>query len=305
MNCQKDPKIAIIHTSSKQQYVICQKSHYVLAAIHLWVWHQCRLNVQLDHKCSRCILSGCLYPGCGLFHSTGSLIFQFRFYRNSWTHERCMCWAFSVQRCHQGKLQMFGIPGFSLLWKHQKSKIIISHKWGRIIDISFFSVKTSESPICCMPHLPPLTQMFDYHAVMQTYAHATIYRPNQSRYQQSQVRESPPFSHAYTFLWLFIHLLLTRILNAIFISRSNPPSLNEKAITIGFSPVPVAWRRCPKTCLPTCLQLCVCFSLRFPSLPMYLFSLSPWLQTLSLFSILSAATLFRSSHLWALSCCGF
>lgn len=84
------------------------------------------------------------------------------------------------------------------------------------------------------------------------------------------------------FFALFLHLSLTRILKAVVISRPHPPSLNEKAITIGLSPIPVAWQRCPKTCFHTCLQLCVCFSLRFASLPLYLFSLSLWLQTLSL-----------------------
>lgn len=108
-----------------------------------------------------------------------------------------------------------------------------------------------------------------------------------------------------------------------------PPSPNEKAITPSSLPqIPAAWRRSfvrwgvkkkRKTknpthththtlCLSTCLQLGICFSLRFASLPSNLFSPSPWLQTPSpslSFSILSAASLVRSSHLGALGCSGF
>lgn len=62
-------------------------------------------------------------------------------------------------------------------------------------------------------------------------------------------------------------------------------------------------------CLSTCLQLCICFSLRFASLPSNLFSPSPWLQTLSPSLSLSPSSLqppsFRSSHLGALGCSGF
>lgn len=48
------------------------------------------------------------------------------------------------------------------------------------------------------------------------------------------------------FIALFLGMPLTRIFNAVDISRPNPPSLNEKAITTGFSPVPVACQHCPK-----------------------------------------------------------
>lgn len=52
------------------------------------------------------------------------------------------------------------------------------------------------------------------------------------------------------FFALFRRLSLTRILKAIVVSRPHPPSLNEKAITMGFSPIPMAWQRCPKPASP-------------------------------------------------------
>lgn len=92
----------------------------------------------------------------------------------------------------------------------------------------------------------------------------------------------------------FLHLSLTRILKAVVISRPHPPFLNKKAITIGFSPIPVAWQHCPHPHLPLALRLLLSqipFSSLVPLLP---FTVAA--DSLS-FSILSAASLFRSSHL--------
>lgn len=62
--------------------------------------------------------------------------------------------------------------------------------------------------------------------------------------------ESPLCCTHKHFFALILHPSLTRILNAVVISRPHPTSLNEKAITIGFPPIPVAWQRCPKPAFP-------------------------------------------------------
>lgn len=83
------------------------------------------------------------------------------------------------------------------------------------------------------------------------------------------------------FIACFLHLSLTRTLKAVAIRRVLPPSLNEQVITSLSLRSP-----CPgglsENLPPTCLQLCICFSLRFASLPFNLFSLSLLVWTLSL-----------------------
>lgn len=56
-------------------------------------------------------------------------------------------------------------------------------------------------------------------------------------------------THAH-FLSLSLMCHLPRALKDGVISRFLPPSLNEKAITIGFSPIPAAWQCCPKHAIP-------------------------------------------------------
>lgn len=98
----------------------------------------------------------------------------------------------------------------------------------------------------------------------------------------------------------FLHLSLTRTLKAVVIRWVLPPSLNEQVIislSLG-SPCPGGLS---ENLPPTCLQLCICFSLRFASLPFNLFSLSLLLWTLSL-SPSSLQPLYFAppiSELWA------
>lgn len=97
------------------------------------------------------------------------------------------------------------------------------------------------------------------------------------------------------FFALFLHLSLTRGLKAVVISRPHPPSLNEKAITILPNPSGLAAlsENLPPH-LPSALHLLLS-QIRFSSLePLLPFTVAA--DSLS-FSILSAASLFRSSHL--------
>jgi len=113
----------------------------------------------------------------------------------------------------------------------------------------------------------------------------------------------PPVVRIYTVLHI---VSIVCHLPAVVISRPHPlPSVNEKAITMGgfFSLISSGLEAFSEICLLTCFHSCVCLSLRFPSLvPLLPFTVAA--DSLS-FSILSAASLFRSSHLWARGCSGF
>lgn len=70
---------------------------------------------------------------------------------------------------------------------------------------------------------------------------------------------------------------------AVVISRFHSLlSVNENAITVLSTSSPSGRATFPEICFLTCIQLCVCLSLSFPSLPLFLFFLLLWLQTRSL-----------------------
>ena len=167
------------------------------------------------------------------------------------------------------------------------------------IRLFFFLWEKSEFPISCIPHLPAhsLTDIWKSRkscTVMHMQQCSWKYNPagQTSRAGISILRwgNHPRFSYA---LHISPHYLSVCHLPAYLTQYSlvalTLPPLTRKQLPLVSPPVPVAWQRCPKTCLPTCLQLCVCFSLRFSSLaPLLPFTVAA--DSLS-FSILSAATL--------------
>lgn len=104
----------------------------------------------------------------------------------------------------------------------------------------------NNSPSVCVCLLPFLLSLNKSYADMHTYAHATL-EAKLVQVLAISGEAITPLSCTHTnFIALFHNMSLTRILNAVVISCPNPPSLNEQAITIGFSPVPMAYQHCPK-----------------------------------------------------------
>lgn len=108
-------RASCIHISSKQQESVRHSWRYRLAAIFIWVWRRCWLNIQLcpDHKCSCYFLHGCLYPGCRLFLSTRSLIFHFDTTQQLKSGAQCVL-GLLCPTLSPSKLYIFAIPVFSL-----------------------------------------------------------------------------------------------------------------------------------------------------------------------------------------------
>lgn len=251
----KASQISYIHTImlSATVYATFLQPLQFNSILDYWFNFSLIVNVPVASSMDVCIqVAGCSIPQVLRFST-----FDFAVTRCRWTHEPSTCWAFSVSWWHQGKLQISGIPFFSLhkTFEEINIQVLVIYNLG-----IFFSLFATNISIAHQPYPPP--PYVGYSAPLNAMQSCTLMYMQQCTWKyctagqtgagtgnQSWGNHSLSCTHT-DFFAIFIHLSLTRILKAVVISRSNPPSRNEKAITIGFSPIPVAWQRCPKPASP-------------------------------------------------------